>query len=182
MAFTSERSHLGGTDKGVSTPEKRRDSEKTGLLPWRRERSEWGRGSCANSRNPFLFLFCSQRSGLLPWQSDRNDKRRGSEYDQQKAGRTELHKECRSGGSDGAEDAPTGAPFLCLKCWLNSAGWLIIFLYQNQAAYLSSSCNPAKDEHIFGSLSLSYVQAFSLRYISGTPCITNQLAKVWRSV
>ena len=71
----------------------------------------------------------------------------------------------RSGGSDGAEDAPTGAPFLCLKCRLNSAGWLIIFLYQNQAAYLSSSCNPAKDEHIFASLSLSCVQAFSLRYI-----------------
>ena len=28
MAFTSERSHLGGTDKGVSTPEKGRDFEK----------------------------------------------------------------------------------------------------------------------------------------------------------
>ena len=68
-------------------------------------------------------------------------------------------------GSDGAEDAPTGASFLCLKCWLNSAGWLIIFLYQNQAVYLSSSCNLAKNGHIFTSLSLSCVQAFSLRYM-----------------
>ena len=68
-------------------------------------------------------------------------------------------------GSEGAEDAPTGTPFLCLKCWLNSAGWLIIFLYQNQADYLLSSCNLAKDGHIFASLSLSCVQAFSLPYI-----------------
>lgn len=67
--------------------------------------------------------------------------------------------------SENAEDAQTAAPFLCLKCWLNSAEWLIIFLYPNQAVYLSSSCNLAKDEHIFSSLSLSCVQAFSLRYI-----------------
>ena len=39
-------------------------------------------------------------------------KRRGSEYGQQKAGRTELHKERRSGENEGAEVAPSGAPFL----------------------------------------------------------------------
>ena len=42
---------------------------------------------------------------------------------------------------------------------------IVIFLCQNQAAYLLSAYNPAKDEHIFASLSLSCVQAFSLRYI-----------------
>ena len=41
-------------------------------------------------------------------------KRRGSEYGQQKAGRTELHKERRSGENEGAEVAPSGAPFFIM--------------------------------------------------------------------
>lgn len=59
----------------------------------------------------------------------------------------------RTEKSEGAEDTPLGAPFLYLKCRLNSVGWLIIFLYQNQVVYLLSSYNAAKNRHIFAPLS-----------------------------